>query len=144
MIILSILTFILDRVLKSIIFDKIPVGSSLPVIQGVFHITPTFNKGIAFGLLKDFNLYILIAVSFAAALSILYVIFVKKPGSPLFVSGLYLILGGAVSNMLDRVAYGHVLDFLDFRIWPVFNIADSAITVGAGLVLWHLLIIGRK
>ena len=137
-IILSILIVVADRLLKFVIFKKISIGSSLPVIEGIFHITPTCNKGIAFGLFKDYNLYIFIAISVITSFFILYILLMKRPRSHLFTSGLFLILAGAVGNLIDRMIYGYVLDFIDLRIWPVFNIADSAITIGAGLVLWHL------
>ena len=137
-IILSILIVVADRLLKFVIFKKISIGFSLPVIEGIFHITPTYNKGIAFGLFKDYNLYIFISVSVITLFFILYILLMVRPKSYLFTSGLFLVLAGAVGNLIDRIIYGHVLDFIDFRIWPVFNMADSAITIGAGLILWHL------
>ena len=109
-------------------------------IKGIFHITPTYNTGIAFGLFKGYNLYIFSAVSVIMSLAILYILIAKRPKSLCLSLGLSLVMAGAVGNLIDRLAHGHVLDFIDLRIWPVFNIADSAITIGAGLILWYLCI----
>ena len=88
-------------------------------------------------------LFILVVISSLTVLFIVYTVFVKKPKSQISNCGLFLILAGAIGNLTDRVVYGHVLDFIDLRVWPVFNIADSSITIGAGLILWHLLITGK-
>lgn len=144
LLILSILIVLVDRVLKIVIFENVSIGFSLPLIKGIFHITPTYNKGIAFGLFKGFNLYIFAAISSLMSLFILYLLLVKRPRSSGLSLGLSLVMAGAIGNLIDRLAYGRVLDFIDLRIWPVFNIADSAITIGACLILWHLLITGRK
>ncbi|NQT95989.1 MAG: signal peptidase II [Candidatus Omnitrophica bacterium] len=137
--ILSISVVFVDRVLKFIIFDKFAVGSSIPIIKGLLHITPIYNTGIAFGLLKNGSNLIFIIVSFVTALFIVYILFFRKPANRALKTGLFLILGGALSNLVDRLLYGHVLDFIDIRVWPIFNVADSAITIGAFLVLFHLL-----
>lgn len=134
----SILIVIIDRILKVIIFQNISVGTSFPVINNILHITPLYNKGIAFGLFKETNLYIFITASFVTSIFILYTMLAKRPKSRQLTLGLTLIFSGAVGNLIDRVIHGHVLDFIDIRIWPVFNIADSAITIGASLVLWYL------
>ena len=137
--ILSILVITSDRILKFIIFKNFSIGFSFPLIKNFLYITPTCNKGIAFGLFKDNSMLILIAASMLTAILIIYIIVVKKPKSKLILSGLVLILSGAIGNLIDRILYGHVLDFIDFRIWPVFNISDSAITIGASLLIWYLL-----
>jgi len=137
--IFSILIIASDRILKFIIFKNFAIGSSSPLIKNVLYITPTCNKGIAFGFFKENSMLILIAASALTAILIIYIIVVKKPKSNLILSGLFLILSGAVGNLIDRILYGHVLDFIDFRIWPVFNISDSVITIGASLLIWYLL-----
>jgi len=137
--IFSILIITSDRILKFIIFKNFAIGSSFPLIKNILYITPTCNKGIAFGLFKGNSMLILIAASMLTVALIIYIIVVKKPKSNLILSGLVLILSGAAGNLIDRILYGHVLDFIDFRIWPVFNISDSAITIGASLLIWYLL-----
>ena len=133
--ILSVLILIIDRVSKVLIFSSIPLGESVPVFTGILHITPTYNSGVAFGLLRGYNLYILMAIAVVTIAFILYIIFVKKPGSNIFITGLFLVLAGAIGNLIDRLIYKRVLDFIDLRVWPVFNIADTSITIGACLLL---------
>jgi len=127
-----------DRLLKLTVFHNIEVGYSIPIIKNILHITPIYNTGIAFGMFKQGSNTILIAVSSFAICLILYVIFAKRPRSRLFLMGLLCIMSGAVGNLVDRILYGRVLDFIDIRVWPIFNVADSAITIGAGLLILHV------
>jgi len=135
LLITSIAIVLVDRILKIIIFNRFSVDSSFPVIEGILHITPTYNTGAAFSLFKGHNIFILIAISVATIIFILYLLLVKRPKEPLLRRGLFLILAGSVGNLIDRLAYRHVLDFIDLRVWPVFNIADASITTGACLIL---------
>ena len=109
---------------------------SVPVIPGVFHLTLVHNRGAAFGILRN-QLIVFIAVSLAAIAYIIAVIR-RSPGR-LQQAALSLVLAGAAGNLIDRVALGYVVDFLDFRVWPVFNVADSAICTGAGLLVWAMI-----
>lgn len=136
--IFSILIVVIDRILKFVIFKNFHIGSSFPVIKDILYITPTYNKGVAFGLFKESAPFILVVLPVIAACFILYIILMKRPESLLLKSGLFLVLAGAIGNLIDRIICGYVLDFIDVRIWPVFNMADSSITVGAGLILWYL------
>ncbi|MFH1503958.1 MAG: signal peptidase II [Candidatus Omnitrophota bacterium] len=108
---------------------------SIPVIKNIFHITVVFNKGAAFGVLQGKTPFLTyIGVGFI----LIFLFIVKKESKKnlLFLIACGLVLGGAVSNLYDRVFLGFVVDYLDFRIWPVFNLSDSCITVGAFLLLW--------
>lgn len=136
--VLSILIVVIDRILKFAIFKNFHIGSSFPVIKGILYITPTYNKGVAFGLFKESAPFILVALPLIIACFILYIILMKRPKSPLLTSGLFLVLAGAIGNLIDRIICGYVMDFIDFRIWPVFNIADSSITIGTCLILISL------
>ncbi|NQT89632.1 MAG: signal peptidase II [Candidatus Omnitrophica bacterium] len=142
--ILSVIIVALDRILKFVIFKNFCIGSSSPLIKGILYITPTYNKGAAFGLFRESAPCLFIAASVIAIVFILFIILVKRPGSVLLSLGSCLILAGACGNLIDRIAYGHVLDFIDFKVWPVFNIADSAITIGTVLVLFYLVVTKRK
>ncbi|MDP8293154.1 MAG: signal peptidase II [Candidatus Orphnella occulta] len=137
--IISVIIFFIDRLLKLLIFKNFPLGSSFPIFKNILHITPVCNSGVAFGLFKEFNLYILVVASLAVSIIIVYMIFIKKPKSRLLILALFLILSGALGNLTDRLIYGYVLDFIDLRVWPVFNIADSAITIGAILMLVYMI-----
>jgi signal peptidase II len=135
---LVILTFLLDQFTKYLISINMQTGNTIPVLENVFHITLVHNTGAAFGIFKDQTVFF-IAISGAAAISIF--LFLKKKNSVnrLRDIGFTLILGGALGNLLDRVRLGYVIDFLDFRVWPVFNVADSAITLGTFLVIVSVL-----
>jgi signal peptidase II len=110
-------------------------------LTGFFNLVLVFNKGAAFSFLADaagWQTPILVAFALVAAL-IVSVLLVRSPGRRLFCAGLALILGGALGNVIDRLRFGYVVDFLDLHAgawhWPAFNIADSAITVGAALLI---------
>lgn len=140
-IVLSLMTVgtivFLDRITK-IFFSKIlTLGESLPIIRNVLHMTLVHNTGIAFGLFKNQG-FVFIVISIIAVVLLIYNIYYYKTNgekiSRLYIIAFSLILGGAIGNMIDRILYGYVVDFIDFRVWPVFNIADSAVTVGAVLI----------
>jgi signal peptidase II len=106
-----------------------------------FNMVLVFNKGAAFSFLADaggWQTPLLVGFALVAAV-VVSVLLVRAPGRSLFCAGLALILGGAVGNVMDRLRYGHVVDFLDLHAagwhWPAFNVADSAITVGAALLI---------
>lgn len=127
--------FILDRVSKLLILHFL--SESVPIIPNVFHLTLVHNQGIAFGLFSQMRWLLLGVVT--VSLGLIFWMSHRpafRNTRDQWVFG--LILGGAIGNWLDRVQYGAVVDFFDFRIWPVFNIADSAISIGVGIYLWYL------
>ncbi len=127
----------LDQLTKFLVTKNLLYNQSLPVIKGIFHLTLIHNRGAAFGILKN-QTPLFIATSVFAIILISLNLKGAKSRNPYSVC-LSLILAGALSNLIDRLFLGYVIDFLDFRIWPVFNIADSAITVGAVLLGYLIL-----
>jgi len=134
-----IAVFSIDRILKILVAENFSLGVSYPVLKDIFHITPLRNRGIAFGLFGNTNNIVFICIAFFILSFLLYFIIIKKPKSTLLLSGISLIFSGAIGNLIDRIFCGYVFDFIDLRIWPVFNVADSAITIGAFLVLFYML-----
>lgn len=135
---IAAIVILLDQLSKITITRLFAYGDSHPVTS-FFNLVLVYNKGAAFSFLAQsagWQRYFFTGIGIAAALFIIYLL-KKNPGQRLFCSALALILGGAIGNVIDRVAYGHVIDFLDFYAagwhWPAFNVADSAITVGAVL-----------
>jgi len=132
-----IITFtivLLDRATKVYFSELLDFGESIPLIQDIFHLTLVYNTGMAFGLFKDYGVVFIVIPIIAIILLIFNIYYYRRNNDALnrtYIVAFSLILGGAIGNLVDRIRYGHVIDFLDFRIWPVFNIADSAITVGA-------------
>ncbi len=127
----------LDRLTKVLFSTILHPGESLPVIRNVFHFTLVHNTGIAFGLFKDNSFVYFVIPVIAIGLLIYNIYYYHKFGEldRLYIGAFSLILGGAIGNLIDRIFLGHVVDFMDFQIWPVFNVADSAITIGAFIIL---------
>lgn len=133
---IAIIVTLLDQLTKITMVRLLAYGQSDPVTS-FFNLVMVYNKGAAFSFLADqpgWQRYFFTGISVLASLFILWML-KRHPGQRLFCWALALILGGALGNLIDRVAYGHVIDFLDFHLagwhWPAFNVADSAITVGA-------------
>jgi len=135
--IISISILVLDQLTKKLICLNFLPGQSRPIIENIFHLTLIYNKGIAFGLFLGTALIPVFISIMVIVLLIVSVIKIK--GHDLILKIAFsLILGGAAGNLVDRIRFGYVIDFLDFRIWPVFNVADTAITIGAGLLIVYL------
>ena len=132
--IIATVVFLTDFFLKGCLHSKYPF-QSIPVIKNIFHITIVFNKGAAFGILQKSGTF-LIYVSILFILLFFFLIKREKIKSKLFLVACGLIIGGALSNFWDRVFLGYVVDYIDLRVWPVFNLSDSCITVGAGFLFW--------
>ena len=140
---------ILDQVTKALIVATIGVFDTITIIPGFFNLTHIYNPGGAFGFLSRStselrHLFFLIS-SFVAMGLILFLYAKTPPQQRLLELALALILGGAFGNIIDRIRIGKVIDFLDVYIknfhWPAFNVADSAITIGICLFMYHLLFI---
>ena len=127
---------IFDQLTKYIVSQNILLGQSIPIIKNIFHFTHVLNSGAAFGIFKN-QVYFFIITAIAAIILIL--INLRHKRTPRVEIALSLILSGALGNLIDRLRLGAVIDFLDFRIWPVFNIADTAITIGAILLAYSML-----
>jgi len=137
---------LLDQITKALIKTTIPLHGGVTVIPGFFNISHVQNPGGAFGLLADqspaIRLVVFILFSAFAAGVILYLYFTVDESTPLLASAIAMIFGGAVGNLIDRIRFGRVVDFLDFYIgtahWPSFNVADSSVTIGISVFLYHL------
>jgi len=127
-----------DQLTKFYFTKNLFLNQSVPVIKGFFHLTLVHNRGAAFGILKN-QTPLFIITSLLAIILIIAHLKKYKTRFSLYSLSLSLILAGAVGNLIDRVSLGYVIDFLDFHIWPVFNVADSAITIGAILLGWSIL-----
>ena len=136
----ALFIILFDQASKFYIQHNMHIRESIPVIEGIFHITYIENPRTSFGLFEYNSSFFVIAVLISVILAILIykkIIFRKDP---FMYIPLTLTLGGAVGNLIDRVRIdGMVIDFIDFRIWPVFNFADSAIVCGMLVLLIHVL-----
>jgi len=133
----------LDQISKWLLIRLLQPFESIPVLSGLFNIVHVRNRGMAFGLLNrsdgvQWRMILLIGASLAAIVVLVWWLARLKPGEKLMAFALSLVLGGAVGNLIDRLAHGEVIDFLDFYVgsyhWPAFNVADAAITTGTILI----------
>lgn len=133
---------IVDQFTKLVVLQSLRVHESVPVINGFFNLVHVRNRGMAFGFMNrpdaNFAFYFLVAASIGAIVLLLIWFIKLKENDGITTTGLSLILGGAVGNLIDRFRFREVVDFLDFYMgayhWPAFNVADSAITVGTFLI----------
>ncbi|WP_177503127.1 signal peptidase II [Anaerosinus sp.] len=131
---LAIGIILLDQISKFLIENSMELGDSIPVIEGIFHITYILNPGAAFGILENQRLFfILIATIMILMTGYIYPRIPQK--SKMLRLGVGMLFGGAVGNLIDRIRTGLVVDFFDFKIWPIFNIADIFIVVGVGMII---------
>jgi signal peptidase II len=126
--------FLLDLLIKRFVISMLTPLHSFPIIKGMLHLTYVENTGVAFGLMKNQRPFlILVGIIVCALIIIFYKSSLKS--EILLRFALALILGGSLGNLFDRVFYGHVIDYIDLRVFPVFNLADISINVGIALVL---------
>lgn len=138
---LSLVVIVLDQITKAAILERFELGERLTVIAGFFDLTLLFNRGAAFSFLAGhdgWQRWFFVLIALAASAFILHLL-LRHRHPRMFSIALGLILGGAIGNVIDRLLYGQVVDFLLFHqggwYFPAFNVADSAITVGAVLLI---------
>ena len=138
----------LDQWSKWMIKTSYNLYQSEPIIEGFFYFTYVTNDGMAFGLSFPGGKTILLVVTLILTGVIMWMLWKEKNSHNLIRYGLTLILAGAIGNMIDRILYGKVVDFLDIMIgnfnWYIFNVADSAVTSGMILFILHTIIVGEK
>ena len=136
----------LDQLTKYLVVRGLAMGDQIPVIQGFFNLVLTYNKGAAFGLFANMSMkfaWVFFIISTSLVMGVVAFLWWRSPADhDLAAVGYSLIFTGAVGNLIDRVRLGEVVDFLDFHIsdfhWPAFNVADSLVCLGAGLLLWYI------
>ena len=142
LIILAVIIF--DRISKVYISGNMELNSSNPVIDGIFHITYIQNTGAAFSMLEGHRLF-LIALTALLILGLLVFLVIKGNKEHWSLKlALSLIISGGIGNLIDRVMYGYVVDFMDFRVWPIFNIADVSVCVGCGFLIIYIIFFDKK
>ena len=133
--VISGLTLAADQLTKFLTVQSFAPGESLPLIPPILHLTYVQNTGAAFGMFKGQQALFVVA-SLVIIGWLARELLTKPSMAAATMWGCALVLGGAIGNFIDRVRLGYVVDFIDLRVWPVFNLADSAITIGVGLLLW--------
>ncbi|MFZ7103144.1 MAG: signal peptidase II [Peptococcaceae bacterium] len=139
----ALIIVIFDQTTKYLIKNNLSLYESIPVIPNIFHITYIENPGAAFGLLANQRIFFIL-ITIIIIIGVLYFYRQLKKGRFLLIIALGMVIGGALGNLIDRLRIGTVTDFFDFRIWPVFNIADSAIVIGMIYISYQLLFHGEE
>jgi len=138
----------LDQWSKWLVKSSFNLYQSKPVIQDFFHFTYVTNDGMAFGLSLPGGKHVLLVMTLLLTGFIVGFLWKEKDGHPFVKYGLALILSGAIGNLIDRIVHGKVVDFMDFMIgdfhWYIFNVADSAVTIGMVLFIYHSLLLEKK
>jgi len=131
-----------DQATKALLTASCAPGDSHPLVPRLLHLTYVQNTGAAFGLGKGQQALFIV---FSLIVICWLIRELRRPAQlpALVVWGCALVLGGATGNLIDRLRLGYVVDFIDLRVWPVFNIGDSAITIGVTLLLWQSLVRSR-
>ena len=130
-----------DQISKSLVKSTMTLHESIPAIPGFFHLTYVLNKGMAFGIDLPIGISFFSGISLVLTCFLIWLLWNERKNNILMRVSLALILGGAIGNLIDRILFGEVVDFFDFMIgdfhWFIFNIADSAVTVGIVLMLFY-------
>ena len=137
---IALLIVLLDQLTKFLIKQNFQLNESVPIINNVFHMTYITNTGSAFGLFRGFNVFF-VMFSVIVIIAVFYYIEKIKNNERMLQLSAGLLLGGTIGNLIDRLFHGFVIDFLDFRVWPVFNIADSAVTIS---VIFLIILLWKK
>lgn len=142
---LTLLAIVLDQATKFLAVKFLMTVDTVPIIKNVLHLTYLENTGAAFGSLKN-SRWVFLAVSTFAIIALVFYMFKFKPKNRILSAGLAFIIGGGIGNMIDRLAKGYVVDFVDFRLinFAVFNVADSFVCIGAALVIIYIFFFAEK
>lgn len=132
-----------DQITKYLVLENFALHQSEPIIEGIFHLTYVRNIGAAFSILQNQRTFFIV-ITTIVVLGIFWFIISKKYTGRLVLYSLILIAAGAIGNLIDRVRFGYVVDFFDFRIWPVFNIADMTIVSGAILLSYYYIFLDKS
>ncbi|MFE0556114.1 signal peptidase II [Paenibacillus sp. NPDC058910] len=145
---IAFVLFLIDQGTKYLIASKLELYEQIPVIGDFFLITSSRNRGAAFGILQDQLWFFIVVTLIVVGGIVWYLRKVSKEGRKLLPTALALVLGGAFGNFIDRLVMGEVVDFLQFNFgsytFPIFNIADSCIVIGVGLIILDTLLEGRR
>jgi signal peptidase II len=143
--IIALAVVILDQWTKYLVVKHMELGESIPLIPDVFHLTSHRNLGAAFGILQN-QRWLFVIITVAVVIGIVVSLIRLGKTQPRVSLALSLVLGGAIGNFIDRVKSGQVVDFLDVTLinFPIFNVADTAITIGVALLLLDVFLEGKR
>lgn len=142
--IIIVVVVFLDQLTKMVVQSSCVLNQTIPFIAGVFDITYIHNYGAAFSILQNKQIFLIVFTSFAMLTIAVYVIKEKRKLLSAETIALAFIVGGGIGNLINRIMYGYVVDFLNIYILPVFNVADMSVCIGSALLIYSVLILEPK
>ncbi len=150
--VIALAVVVADQLTKHLVMASIPLRGGFELIPGFVNLVHARNPGAAFGFLSQsaaaWRWILFVVISVGAAAAILWLVFSTRETECSLLIGYALFFGGALGNLVDRIVYGEVIDFLDVYVhgwhWPAFNVADSALCVGTAVFFLHFLVLGRQ
>ncbi len=136
-------SLLLDQGTKWVVEENMRLGDSIKIIPDIFHFTYIINRGAAFGVLENQRIFFILAALLMSGCG-LWALWKFRHYGCFFIYGVAGMIGGAIGNLLDRIRLSGVVDFLDFRIWPIFNIADIFIVCGSMAIIWSFWLEEKK
>ncbi|MDD3168017.1 MAG: signal peptidase II [Eubacteriales bacterium] len=134
----------LDQLAKYLIQANLTLNSSVPLIEGIFHITYIHNSGAAFSLFQNKTGFLITMQLVVITVVLAYLVKRRNKDHWCLLLSLSLIAAGGLGNLIDRTMNGYVIDFLDLRFWPIFNVADISVCVGCGLLVLYMFLFEPK
>lgn len=139
-VLLIVAVIVLDRVVKIAVSTNMDPGETISVIDQIFHITYVQNTGAAFSMLQGHPMLLIVVPAVVIGIGIIFICVNSKNYNKIFLCSVSLICGGGLGNLTDRMSQGYVTDMFDFRVFPVFNVADICVCVGCGLLMLYMII----
>ncbi len=133
-----VILLVLDQAAKFFVRKTLSLNQSVPILKNIFYITHTKNYGVAFGLLNYTTARWFLVIFSITAIILIFYYYKKIPKKKVPLIAVSLLLAGTLGNLIDRLIFGYVTDFIDFRIWPAFNVADSCITIAVILLIFWI------
>lgn len=134
----------LDQLTKYLIQANLELNNSIPLIDGILHLTYIHNSGAAFSMFQNKTGFLITMQLIVITAVLVYLIKRRKKDHWSLLLSLSLIVAGGLGNLIDRAMNGYVIDFLDMRFWPIFNVADISVCVGCGLLVLYMFLIEPK
>ena len=138
------LIIVLDQLIKYLIQANMVLNHTIPIIDGVFHLTYIQNSGAAFSLFQNKTEFLIILPLIVTVIVLIFMTKNRRTEHWTILLSMALIAAGGIGNLIDRIAYGYVVDFFDFRVFPIFNVADISVCIGCGLLLLYMFLVEPK
>lgn len=142
--ILIVVIIAFDQLIKKIVVSQMNLHETIPIFQNIFHITYIQNRGAAFSLLEGYSAVLILFPAVVIIAAFIFMVVKGKTLHKLLAISISFVIAGGAGNLIDRVLLGYVVDYFDFRVFPIFNIADIFVCIGCGLLIIYVLFVDGK